>query len=208
MAPGKPVWVTEFGYHNTLQVPRENPVSELAAAKYLPRFAALYFSRSPQGKFFIYEFVNGGSNQRDREHQLGIIRSDFSRKPAFHTIKRMIETVRSGSTSVRPRDLAVQVSGQAGNVEKLLLQKTDKQYVLLLWQEVKSWDVRGQRELELAARPITVSLPTNAAFTLHDTLPFENAPGRDAAPRQLGGGRRSVTFNVPDHIVILEMKLS
>ena len=207
MAPGEPVWVTEYGYHNTLQNRAENPVSELTAAKYLPRFAALYFSRSPQGKFFIFEFIDGGSNPRDREHNLGILRSNLSKKPAFHTIKRMIDIVRSGSTSVNPRDLPVQISGQA-NLEQLLLQKSDNQYLLLLWQEVKSWDVRGQRELELAAKPVTVSLPANATFTLHDTLPFANDASRSGSPTQFGGPRRSVTFNVPDHIVILEMKVS
>ncbi len=207
MAPGKPVWVTEFGYHNALRNRSQNPVSERTAAKYLPRFLALYFSRDPKGKFFIFELVDGGTNPADREQNLGVMRANLSKKPAFHTLRRMIGTVRSGSNAVNPRDLAVQIGGQAPNLEKLLLQKSEKQYLLLLWQEVKSWDVRAQRELELGAKPVTVTLPTNATFSLYDTLPFENDAARDAPPTQFGGARRSVTINVPDHIVMLEMRL-
>ncbi|MFO1152578.1 MAG: hypothetical protein U1E42_02770 [Rhodospirillales bacterium] len=208
MAPGEPVWVTEFGYHNTMQEPETNPVSELAAAKYLPRFIALYFSRSPKGKFFIYELINSGTNPRDREHNLGIMRADLSKKPAFYTIKRMISAVKSGSTPIVPRDLAVQINGETPNLQQLLLQKSANEYALLLWQEVKSWDSGAQRELEIAGKPVTVSLPTNATFTLQDTLPFENDPARDASPTLFGGPRRSVTFDVPDHIVVLQIKLS
>ena len=75
-------------------------------------------------------------------------------------------------------------------------------------QETKIWDVNGQRRLEVAARPTTVTLPTNATFSLYDTLPFENDPARNASPTQFGGPRRSVTFDVPAHIVILRMNVS
>ncbi|MFO1155044.1 MAG: hypothetical protein U1E42_15500 [Rhodospirillales bacterium] len=207
MAPGKPVWVTEYGYHNAMKNPSQNPVSEVTAAKYLPRFASIYFSRDPQGKFFIFELVDAGTNPADREQNLGLMRSNLAKKPAFHALRRMIDAVKSGSTQVNPRDLAVQINGQS-NMETLLLQKSDKEYALLLWQEVKSWDVKSQRQLELAAKPVTVTLPSNATFSLYDTLPFENDPDRDAAPEQFGGPRRSVTVNVPDHVVILQMKLS
>lgn len=206
MAPGKPVWVTEYGYHNALKNPKQNPVSELTAAKYIPRFAALYFGRSPQGKFFVYEFIDDANNPADREANFGILRNNLQKKPVYYTLKRMINVVKTGSTAVSPRDLNVNISG-GGNIQKLLLQQSSNQYLLLLWQEVKVWDVKAQRQISVPDQPVTVTIPTNAAFSLYDTLPNEADASKDAAPAQLGSGRRSVTFNVPDHIVLLQMKL-
>lgn len=207
MAPGEPVWVTEYGYHNTLAVRSGNPVSELTAARYLTRFAALAFRKSPRGKFFVYEFINSGTSATNREHNLGILRYDLSRKPAFHTYRRMIDVLESAS-AVQPISLDVRLSGETTGVQQVLLQKAPGQYLLMLWQEVPSWDRKARREINVPDRSVTVTLPRNASFIRHDTLPFPGEPGRDAAPVQLPSGRSSATIDVPDHIVILEMRLS
>jgi hypothetical protein len=206
MAPGEPVWVTEYGFHNTLAVPSRRPVDEITAARYTPRFAALAFSKSPRGRFYIYELVDSGTDPRDREHNLGMIRYDFSRKPVFHSIRRVMDTLKSASGSVVPRDVDIRFSGDTPAIERVLLQKADGNYLLMMWQEVPSWDTRTMRRIPVTPRSVTVTLPRAANFTVHDTIPFPSEPGRDAPPASIPGARTSATVDVPDHLIFVEFK--
>lgn len=210
MAPGEPVWLTEFGYHNTLAMPDENPVSFLAAAKYLPRYSAMFFERHPGGRHLIYEFFNSGTNPYDREHHLGLMQSNFGRKPAFHAYRRLIQAVKgglpAGELSLQP--LALTFTGDMLNIRTLLLQKTASQYVLLMWQEVRSWDRTLQKNISWPRRSIVVGLPQAADVDLADTLPVAGSPAQDAPPVVLGRAATSVTVNVPDQIVAVLINLN
>lgn len=202
MAPGKPVWVTEYGFHNTVADPAANPVSERAAAKYLPRFATLLFQASPAGKHFLYELVDEGTDPTEREHHFGLLRHDLTPKPAYGAIKRLVEAVGGGTPGLAPQPLVVGIEGGGGAVRALLLQKTERQYLLLLWQEVRSWNRALQADIAVPPRRVAVRVPQAAAFSLTDTLP----DSLSAATRDLGGGP-AVTIDVPDHIVLLAVTL-
>ena len=207
MAPGKPVWVTEFGYHNGMTSKLGGlPISELGAAKYLPRWIALMFDKSPRGKFFIYELMDEGTNQSDHEQMRGLVRYNFSRKPAFHTLRRMIAAVRGASTGFKLQPLDIQLTGQAQNLRKVLLQKSNNQYLLMLWQEIESWDNKKRVMINNPDRPVTVRLPRKADVTMIDTLPFADA-SVDAPPRRIATAASQATVPVPDHVIVLQLDL-
>lgn len=207
MAPDKPGWVTEYGYHNTTADPSSNPVSELAAAKYLPRATAILFKRSPRGKYYFYELVDGGTNKAGREDNFGLLRYDISRKPAYHTLQRLLARLATATPGITPRALDVTVSKTVPGISSLLLQKSANTYQLLLWQEVRSWDRTRQKDIRWPDKAVTVTLGRSARYTVYDTLPVVGDPARSAPPITYAGGRRSLTVDVPDHIVIVEMEL-
>lgn len=208
MAPGKPVWVTEYGFHNALGNPGSNPVSELAAAKYLPRFAALLFAASPEGKHFLYEFVDEGTDSSEREQNFGLLRFDLTKKPAYHAIRRLVDAAEGGSAGLQPEPLDLRLDGDGGGVRSVLLQKAAKEYRLLLWQEARIWDRKALTDIAVATRPVTVTLPTAArSIGLIDTLPSTADPARDAPATSLGSNVREVKVDVPGHIVIVDIRL-
>jgi hypothetical protein len=207
MAPREPGWVTEYGYHNTIGDPSSNPVSELAAAKYLPRLAVLLFKRSPRGKHYFYEFIDQGNNKAGREDNFGLLRFDGSRKPAFHTLRRLLTPLRAAAPIAQPKALEIGLSGAMSNVSSLLLQKASDRYLVLLWQEVQSWDTSRQKLIAFPTKKVTVTLPVAARLALSDTLPSLDEPSRSAPLVRFPGTRRTVTIDVPDHIVVLEVQL-
>ncbi len=208
MAPGEPVWVTEFGYHNGMTSKLGGmPISEAGAATYLPRWIALMFSKSPRGKFFIYELMDEGTNTSDHEQMRGLVRYNFSRKPAFHTVRRLIATARGATPGLQPQPLDISFGGQTNNLRKVLLQKSSKQYLLMLWQEVESWDVKKRAMINNPDQRVTVSLPRTANFTVIDTQPYADA-SVDAPPARIATSAKQATVSVPDHVVVVQLDLN
>lgn len=205
MAPGEPVWVTEFGYHQAVNA--SMPVSELTAARYLPRELALFFGKSPRGKFFNYELMDEGTNSSDDEHFRGLVRYDMSRKPAFYTIQRLIDAVEGGSLGLAAKSLDIGFSGQTEGLRTLLLQKTGSQYLLLMWQEVASWDSNKRQVINVPRRSVTVSLPRDAKVDVIDTLPYPSNAKAGAPPLRIANSTRSAQISVPDHVIIVQLDL-
>ena len=89
-----PVWATEFGW-NTSSVSTPggwlNGVSEGTQADYLKRAFRLLSDRKAGLAFVeaavVYNLRDNGTNRADVNHNFGIIRNDFSRKPAFSAVR-------------------------------------------------------------------------------------------------------------------------
>ncbi len=88
-----PVWATEFGWNtSSVYTPGGwlNGVSEATQADYLKRALRLLSDRKAGLAFVegavIYNLRDNGTNQADVNHNYGIIRNDFSRKPAFSAV--------------------------------------------------------------------------------------------------------------------------
>jgi hypothetical protein len=81
----RPVIATETGYHTALNWDGEHlPVSEDAMATYIPRLFLDYFSRGIP-RTFSYELVDEKPDPAHavRESNFGLLRNNFSPKPAF-----------------------------------------------------------------------------------------------------------------------------
>jgi hypothetical protein len=207
MAPGEPVWISEYGYHNASGDPGSNPVPELISAIYMTRLAAVAFQREPLARFFVYEFMNNGNNLADREHNLGLVSFDLTPKAQFHAYRRLIDAVEGGDPAVIPQPLDLSFSGDMTRVQTLLLQKSASRYVLLMWQEVPSWDRKLRQVISVAPRTIGIGLPRNADVSLSHVVPNVANPAQDRAPQDLGRGVRSATVDVPDRIVAIAIDL-
>lgn len=207
MAPGEPVWVTEYGYHTTSAAPQENPVPEWIQAVYMTRTAALLFQKDPRGKYFSYEFVNGGFDLANREHNFGMLNRDFTPKPAYLAYKRLIHAVRGGDPAVTPTPLDVTFTGDMLGVRTILLQKSPGHYVLLMWQEARVWDRKNRLEIAVPARPITITLGQAADMAVKHTLPFPADPAIDLPPEVITTGGTSGAVMVPDRIIAIAIDL-
>jgi len=114
-APGKPVWITEFGYDSTTQ-PQEKSgtfakwegVTDLQQAQWLVR-SALVFSAMPVERAYIYFFND--DDQASLHASSGITRR-FQPKPSYHALAHLQRTLGDCRfvrvVRIEPRGLRVQ----------------------------------------------------------------------------------------------------
>jgi len=180
-APNRPVWATEAGFHNALKSPRADhaPVSEAAGAVYILRTFLEHF-RGGIRRTFAYELLDEQPDPSGRlaEQHFGLLRNDFSRKPAFVALRNMLTVVGREGGRPRLRPLGIEVLGRKGDVRKLVLQKADGSYVVALWRLASVWDRDRRRPLSVAPRRIAVRLPGARRVMVAD-------PVRSARERRL-----------------------
>ena len=209
----KPIVVTESGYHTALGASQviagvQPGISEGAQAKYLPRHFAEYFNAGIR-RTISYEFINEFKDEEtNAEASFGIVRRDLTPKPAYNALKLLnifLGEARWDAANrvwakpaVRLKSLDYEMTGDTKNVHHTLLQKSDGQFYLLLWQEVSSFDTRTKQGLNNPPVNVTLNFTTPiggaALWTLHDTT-----------LKQEWQKSKSITVAVPDEIVLVKI---
>jgi hypothetical protein len=165
----KPVWATEAGFHNATRATTGQPgVSEAAAAVYLVRTFLEHF-RSGIPRTYAYELLDQTPERarRDPERHFGLLRHDFSPKPAFTALKRLLAVVGRDRSAGSLRPVGVTVSGAPRDLRRLVLRRRDGTYVVALWRQASVWDTAARRALRDPARRIAVRVAgaTTASVT-------------------------------------------
>jgi hypothetical protein len=157
----KPVWATEAGYHNAMHVPADQQpgVSERAAAVYLTRTFLQHFDSGVR-RTYAYELLDETPERRGRdpEQHFGLLRHDFSPKPAFRALKNLLTLVGPARGGAPLRPLRLAVDGPP-DLHHMLLRKADGKYVVALWRTASVWDIARKRALRVPARQVTLRLP-------------------------------------------------
>jgi hypothetical protein len=172
----KPIVVTETGYSN---------VSELAAAKYMPRVVLVNFMNGIV-RSYLYELLDQGDG-------FGLIRKDGTLKPAFSTIKNLLGLL--GTDRVRLANLDYTVYNNA--VSRLLVQESDYSWLLFLWQEVPVYNLSTQKDIINPILQVKVGFLTTLSVEVYDLF--------QAAPTGFQPSNPSVTVSVPDYPVVLRI---
>jgi hypothetical protein len=196
----KPVWATEAGFHNaTRAAGGQPPVSEQAGAVYLLRTFLEHFASGIE-RTYAYELVDQFPDpaRRTADHHFGLLRYDFSPKPAFTALRNLLALV--GPAGGRPpmRPLRMTVSGDRGQVRRLVLQRSDGTYLVALWRLASVWDREERRALPVAPRPVEIGLPGAESVRVAD-------PIRSAAARGLRLRRASVRLKLGGRPLVLEV---
>ncbi|MEM6433421.1 MAG: hypothetical protein AAF773_06130 [Cyanobacteria bacterium P01_D01_bin.115] len=205
VCPNGPVVATEAGWHNAVTDARalQPGISEAASAKYAPRLYLEYFNRRVK-RAFLYEFVNEW-DRADQESNFGLVRYDGSPKPAFTALANLIELLAdpvdpaNSVDSFEPAGLSYRLSGDQTNVHHTLLQKRDRRFYLILWQEVPSFNLAEQTDITVDDRSLTLNLETPAAqIRLYQ-------PVTNADPIAEFTDRDRIRLAVPDHPLVVEL---
>jgi hypothetical protein len=198
----RPLIVTETGYHNAMNNRgSQPPISEAAAAKYIPR---LFFQSFNAGieKTYLYEFLDEGDDpgQTNQEFHFGLVRYDGTPKPAFVAIQNLIAILRDSSNGpAASSTLSYQVSGTTQNLAHTMLRKRNGAYYLVIWQEVPSYDTKTQTDLVVPTEHESISFPKPfRQVSLYD-------PMKGAAPIHKWSRIGKIDIEVPDRVLILEL---
>jgi hypothetical protein len=154
----KPVQATETGYHNALSTTNEHePTSERAAAIYLPRTYLEYFRRGVK-RTYAYELLDQGVDSSDPEDAFGLLREDYSDKPAMSALRNLIALLEDPGSGFEAGSLDYSLAASSSDVRHVLLQKRDGSFWLALWREVSVWSDFDREDLHPPAANVTLTL--------------------------------------------------
>ena len=154
---GRPVLVTETGYHNAVDAEVGQPgVEEEVAADYVPRTYLEAFAAGAQ-RTFLYELADEKPEpaRRDPEQHFGLLRQDLQPKPAFGTLAQLMAVVRDSPGEGGRIPGAVD---GGDDVQGVLLERGDGSRVLLLWRRVEPGIGPEQVKLRFGAEPDDVTV--------------------------------------------------
>lgn len=195
-----PLIATETGYHNAVVGEQDHrPVSERAAAAYLPRLLFEHFDRGVV-RSYLYEFIDqrDDTDKTHREANFGLLRNDGSRKPAFVALRNLIEVLDDPGPPFSPSSLRFELTGVSDAVRYSVLQNRDGRHYIALWLRESSYDTDARRDLDVQPERITVT-----------TAPMSRArlfvPGASADPARQWSAGSFFAFDVADEVVVLEL---
>jgi hypothetical protein len=163
----KPVWATEVGYYNALNAPQGplQPVSEAVGAVYLLREFLEDF-KSGIARTYAYELIDDNPDPAgsDIQQHFGLLRNDYTPKPAFIALKNLLSLVgQQAPATLTP--LALSTTAGPSDLRTLVLQQADHTYQIVLWRTASMWDVTHRHAVNVPAAGVTLDLPhaTSAA---------------------------------------------
>ena len=204
----KPMSATETGYAT-----HAAGISETVHAKYIPRLLCEYFRLGIQ-RTYLYELIDefADPQKTDPEANFGLLRHDVTPKPAYTALKSLIGLLQEkgiGAT-FKPSslDYTLTVGAMPGYdrtqyVHHLLLQKSNKDFYLVLWHEVANEDVSVTPHRQIA--------PPDMPATLTLRQPMQQAIlyNYDAAwqlqPTAVAIANNTIQLNVPDKVIVLKL---
>jgi hypothetical protein len=158
-APGKPVWFTEWGFHTCACSGPHPGVSESVQASYLLRGWADNFAQGVQASA-AYEFLDQYYDTNTwGENYFGSIRRDYSPKPAFTAVKKLLSDVDDTSATFTPIPADLTVTAPNGvEVRSLVLEKTNGRMSILLWRPDSLWNYSNLTPISVSPQSVNVSL--------------------------------------------------
>jgi len=165
----KPLIATETGYHNYMQNTSTHlPASESVAGVYYPRLVLEYWKRG-MSNVFSYQLLDNRPGMtgivQDRESYFGLIRNDWSRKPAYTAMANFQSLINDPGGSFSPAPLSYSVTGGGSDLKQVLVAKRDGSHVLFLWRDVAIWDPKAERNLSVTNANLTLNLGKSASVS-------------------------------------------
>jgi hypothetical protein len=139
----KPVWVTESGYHNTvncLDCGGHYPVSEKAGGVYLPRMFMENFRRGIP-RTYAYELIDllADPEKDNLQSNFGLLRNDGSRKPGFVALRNLMSILADSGSATGTLAYSLQCPDCPEPMRQVLLRKSTGAYYLVVWRETSVW---------------------------------------------------------------------
>lgn len=178
-------WVTETGEQHGGGGEEGNAVTEIMAAKYVPRLLAEFFRRNVP-KIFLFELLDQSPGN------YGMLTATGAQRPVYHSVKNLMTILDNpGGGSFSPQSLNFSLNGATG-ISYLVLQKSNNDFYVLLWKDVISTDSDQTQLVNLTWNFTSASVKTY--------LPLNGA-----TPVNTWTNRTGIQANVRDHILIVEI---
>jgi hypothetical protein len=176
---GGKVIASEVGYSTATSAPHQpHPaVPEQAAATLVPRVYLEHFRRGIS-ETYLYELVDEAGDPHPWERGFGLLRSDFTPKPAFTALSNLVTLLKDPGPPVVAGRLGMALSGTNAATRTLLLQKRDGSFHLVLWQQAEVWDRWTKQWTNPSPVPVRLTLGSAAEITTYSPITGTSATSR------------------------------
>jgi Secretion system C-terminal sorting domain len=198
---GRPLVLSETGYTNS---GGDQACSETASAKYIPRTFMYFLYSKGMEKVFTYEFINEATGAANAENNFGLVRNNLTVKPSYTSLQNTITLLKEPGANFTPGQLNYSLTGNLTDIKQVLFQKSNGKFYLVVWQEVKSFNVATQQEITVPDRALTLNLST-AIATANIYKPAPSPIGNGLTATNTYTNPTSIAINVPDHLMIIEL---
>jgi len=200
MGVDKPYYSTEDGYHNAYKT--STGVTEEVDSKYINR---LFLDRFLEGytKTFRYELIDsfpGSYDNTDQEQHFGLLRRDYTPKPAYWTLRNMLSLLKDPGEQFNPGTLDFTLSGNTDKVKSLLMQKRDGTFWLALW--VDEVITNNSNATLNPTRNITLNFNEDVSYAKTYLIPTDATP---ISPVNTYNNPASVDLTVPGEVMLIEI---
>ena len=192
MTPGRPMLITETGNCTPTVRMEWCAVTEAVQAKYTLMAVADAFEIGV-ARIYLYELVDEklDLSGTDIEQHFGLFYTDWLPKPAAKALANLHNEVGGGG---RPGSLGYTLTG----TRNFLLRRSDGVYLIVAWFDTDLWDAADHVARNIRPRPTVLELSkTPTGVEIFDPL--------DGNRRFVGTGK-SVSLDLPDHPVVIEVK--
>lgn len=202
---GLPLVISEFGYTS---FPESGwlviGVDQRTQAKGILLGLFQAFSRNVE-RTYIYELLDEKPDptMKRREHHFGLFDADYRQKisaTAIHNLTVLLDDPSASNRTFAPVSIDVNVDAFPETVRGMVIAKADGTLLLAMWNNTAFWDRAAGKPVESKPVTVTLALPEGLkAQALYDPLEAETAI-------RTYSGDATVTLDVPDHPVLLEVR--
>ncbi|MBA1349361.1 calcium-binding protein [Rhizobium sp. WYCCWR 11146] len=204
--PGKPLAITETGYHTSLTADTNGGwegVSEATQAKLLLN-TLMDGAALGSKKTFIYELLDAYSDPQgtNQERHFGLFHLDYSAKPAataIHNLTAILEDDGATKASFSAGTLNYSIDGLPSSARSLLTEKSDGSYQIIVWNEPDIWNQSSDTAIQAA----TTGVKVNLGASFGSVKVFDPVTGTTAIKSL--SNVSSLTLDVTDHPLIIEV---
>ncbi|GAA3072970.1 hypothetical protein GCM10010520_20280 [Rhizobium viscosum] len=207
--PGKPLTITEIGYHTSLTADTNGGwegVDETTQAKLLINTLMDGAFLGSEGTF-IYQLLDAYSDPggADQEKHFGLFRLDYTPKPAataIHNLTEILEDDGATQATFNPGTLNYSINGLPSTARSYLTAKSDGSYQIIIWNEPDIWNQTTDKAIQAAPTSVTVNL--GGAFgtvQVYDPLTGDT-------PVKSFSNISSLNLDVVDHPIIINIAAS
>lgn len=194
-APTLPLMATEGGYNTAYQA---GGVSEWAHSRYIPRWYLEQFRYGVE-RSYLYQLFDAQTDPNSQEGSYGLVRSDNTTKPAFDAVKNLIQILQDPGPSFTPQKLYFTLGDTPASVHHILLQKRTGDFYLVLWNDVKNFNLDTKTDITVPDEKVTLTLGSPMAH-VREYLPLQGASAIGSRSNV-----SSVELSVSDQPLIVEL---
>jgi len=208
----KPMICGETGYHNntTFIGPQIQPgVSEAAAGKYMPE---VFFEMVNHGlkRSIAYELVDQHPDpdmkDGNGESHFGLLHNDWSPKPAYTALKNTIALLSEPGAHFKAKQLTYTLTAP-GTVHHTLLQKSNGDFYLVLWNNVSCYNnsTSSLPGLDVTNEPVPATVEFSSEKSVTVFSPSDTSGTNPVTTYTMKTTPTSIALGIPDRVVILKI---
>ena len=196
VSPGEPMAITESGYP-TLASDTAQGVDQATQAKLTLN---LVMDAEKLGDpLFLYELIDNQDSGGGAWNYGGLFNGDWTAKPAATALHNLTTVLTSGEGNIPTAAPTYTVSGLRGYHDSMVVHERNGAYDIVVWAEPTIWNSTTHSEVAAPTQTATINLgQAVTSYSVYDPL-------TGATAVKAGGPTNSITVQVTDHPVVIEL---